>query len=141
MKTYCGLYIRGKKKRNSNYMISQSTNRVLCMQTQSNQCIANQTVILTLRLILYVHVMAMSVCTLFVVNRVSQNIYITPSSDLQTVKIGATVLNFQSGDRLDFHCILYQAECVVNLIIWFSVAPHAKSNWNEAEMDCVSRHR
>lgn len=85
--------------------------------------------------------MAVPVCTRFVVNRVSQNIYITLSSDLQTAKSDATALNFQSGDGLDFHCILYQAECVVNLIIWFSVAPHAKSNWNKAEMDCVSRHR
>lgn len=77
----------------------------------------------------------------FLLLTVSQNIYLTSSIDLQTAKSKAMPLNLQFGDGLDFHCILYQAECVVNLIIWFSMAPHAKSIWNKAEIDCVCKHR
>lgn len=81
--------------------------------------------------------MALSVCILSVVNTMSENIYITPSSDLQTAEAEAVVLNFHSVDGLDFRCILYQAKCVVNSIIWHSVVRRAKSNWKTGEIDCV----
>lgn len=55
--------------------------------------------------------------------------------------MGAMALNFQYGDGLDFHCILYQAKCVGNLIICFSVVHMPKAIGTRPEMDCVSRHR
>lgn len=118
-----------------------STNKLFnaCKEQSNKQNIASFIALchLYFYIIQCLHVTACE-CERFADENVSQNVYNTPSSDLQTAKSEAAALNFQSRDGLDFHCILYQAKSVVNLILWFSVPPHAKSSWNMVEMDCVA---